>query len=164
MLLWFAGAAFVGVWVVFRSPALDYRLIMVGAVLPVAEAAVAGPWVLHTLVGGVVLLLGVVVATPRRRLVRRRWIGIPIGILLHLALDGAFTRADLFWWPFLGVDSLGGSDLPELARPVAVIVALEVAGAGCLAWSYRRFGLDDRVRRQAFLRTGRLDRALAREA
>ncbi len=29
MLLWFLGASFAGVWVVFRSPTLDYRLVLV---------------------------------------------------------------------------------------------------------------------------------------
>src|SRR5262245_28306586 len=115
MFLWFAGASFVIVWAVFRSPALDYRLVMLGAVLPVGEAAIGGPWLLHTLVGGVALLAIVMLATRGRRLVRRRWIGLPIGVLLHLALDGTFMRADLFWWPFLG-EALGSDGVPEWER------------------------------------------------
>ena len=33
MILWFAGVSFVFVWWVFRSPALDYRLVMLGSIL-----------------------------------------------------------------------------------------------------------------------------------
>ena len=37
MVLWFAGGAFLLVWLVFRSPAVDYRLVVVGALLPLVE-------------------------------------------------------------------------------------------------------------------------------
>jgi hypothetical protein len=160
VLLWFAGASFVLVWSVFRSPALDYRVVMLGAALPVTEGAVGGPWLLHTLVGGVVLLAVVMLATRNRRLVRRRAIGLPIGVLLHLALDGTFARSELFWWPFLGGE-LGTGGLPEAGRPVGLVIVLEVVGALALVWAYRRFGLDDRDRRQRFLQSGHLDRRLA---
>ena len=163
MVLWFAGAAFVLVWVIFRSPALDYRLVMLGAVLPVGEGLVGGPWILHTLVGGVALLLVVVLATQRRRLVRRRWIGLPIGVLLHLALDGSFTRSGLFWWPFLGLDQLGQGGVPEIELGLAPALVFDLIGLACLVWCYRRFGLDDPARRQVFLTTGHLDRRLAAE-
>lgn len=160
MALWFAGASFVIVWVVFRSPSIDYRMVMLGAILPVGEAPIGGPWVLHTLVGGVALLAVVMLATRNRRLVRRRWIGLPVGVLLHLALDGTFTRAELFWWPFLG-PALGSGSVPELDRSAALIIVLELAGAAALVWAYRRFGLSDPVRRDRFVRTGHLDRGLA---
>jgi hypothetical protein len=161
VILWFAGASFVITWAVFRSPALDYRLVMLGAVLPVGEGLLGGPWLLHTLVGGVALLLLVVLATQRRRLVRRRWIGLPIGVLLHLVLDGTFTDGALFWWPFLGGDTLGHGEIPELGRSLALVVIAELVGLACLAWAWRRFGLGDEARRDRFVRTGHLDRALA---
>lgn len=161
MLLWFAGMSFVLTWAVFRSPALDYRMVMLGAVLPVGEGLIGGPWILHTLLGGVALLAVVMLATQRRRLVRRRWIGLPIGVLLHLALDGTFTREALFWWPFLGADALGSGGVPETERGLGVLLLLDLVGLACLAWSVRRFGLDDATRRNAFLRTGQLDRRLA---
>jgi hypothetical protein len=159
VLLWFVGPSVAIVWLVFRSPALDYRVVAAGALLPLLEAATGGPRVLHTLLGAVVALALVMVATRGRRLVRRRWLGLPIGLFLHLALDGAFTRAELFWWPFLGW-SLGGGGLPELDRPLVVVVLLEVAGAAALWWCAQAFGLDDPARRQVMLRTGQVDRAL----
>lgn len=159
MLLWFVGPSVAIVWLVFRSPALDYRVVAAGAVAPLVEAATGGPRVLHTLLGAVVALGVVMGATRHRRLVRRRWLGLPIGLFLHLALDGAFTRAELFWWPFLGW-SLGGGGLPELDRPLVVVVLLEVAGAAALWWCAQAFGLDDPGRRRVMLRTGQVDRAL----
>ena len=147
-------------WAVFRSPALDYRLVALGSILPVGEALVGGPWVLHTLVASAALLAVLVLATQKKRLVRRRWIGLPIGMLMHLVLDGVWTREDVFWWPFFGAGALGEGGLPELDRPLWLILALDLVGLGCLVWSWRRFGLDDPERRDRFVRTGHLDRSL----
>lgn len=159
MLLWFVGPAVAIVWLVFRSPALDHRMVALGAVLPLAEALTGGPRVLHTLLGAVAALGLVMLATRSRRLVRRRWLGLPIGLFLHLALDGAVARAELFWWPAFGW-SFGGGGLPELDRAPVVMVLLELVGAAALWWCWRTFGLDDPRRRADMLRTGRVDRAL----
>ena len=130
MILWFAGVSFVFVWWVFRSPALDYRLVMLGAVLPVGEFFLGGPRVLHSLLAPVALLGILMLATQKRRLVRRRWIGIPIGMMMHLVLDGIWARPDVFWWPFFGLD-FGTEGLPELGHPIAVTLLFEFVGLGC---------------------------------
>lgn len=161
MIFWFAGVTFVFVWWVFRSPALDYRLVMLGAILPVGEFAFGGPRVLHTLLAPVALLAVLMLATQKRRLVRRRWIGLPIGMLVHLVLDGIWTRPDVFWWPFTGVDFPPGQ-LPEVEHPVGVLVLFEAIGIGCLVWAWRTFGLSDRATRDRFLRTGQLSRTVLR--
>lgn len=159
MILWFAGVSFVFVWWVFRSPALDYRLVMLGSILPVGEVVFGGPRWVHTLIAPVALLAILMLATQKRRLVRRRWIGIPIGMLMHLVLDGIWARPKVFWWPFLGsVFPSGG--LPELEHPLALTIVLEVIGAGCLVWAWRAFGLSDRSTRDRFLRTGQLSRTV----
>lgn len=157
MILWFAGVSFVFVWWVFRSPALDYRMVMLGSILPVGEVVFGGPRVLHTLVAAVALLGVVMLATQKRRLVRRRWIGLPIGLLMHLVLDGIWTRASVFWWPVFGW-SFGDDGVPEVGRPLAIILLLEAVGVGCLVWAWRTFDLDQPGPRRRFLRTGRLDR------
>lgn len=159
MFLWFAGVGFVVVWFVFRSPALDYRLVILGSVLPLGEVVLGGPRVLHTLVAAVALLTLVMLATRQRRLVRRRWIGIPIGMLMHLVLDGVWTRTQVFWWPLLGLD-FGAGGLPELDRPVPVLALLELVGLGCLVWAWSAFGFTDPEKRRLFLRTGHLSRDL----
>lgn len=158
MLLWFVGPSIAIVWLVFRSPMADHRMVAVGALLPLVEATTGGPRVLHTVLGAVVALGAVMGLTRGRRLVRRRWLGIPIGLFLHLVLDASFTRAELFWWPFLGFDL--GSGLPELDRPLGVIVVLELLGAAACWWCSRAFGLQDPTRRATFLRTGQIDRTL----
>lgn len=161
VLLWFAGLSIVVVWAVFRSPALDYRMVALGAVLPVGEVLAGRPFVLHTLVGAVAVLTAVMLVTQRKRLARRRWLGLPIGLFMHLVLGGVWSDPQLFWWPFAGA-SFAGLDLPELSRGPVLVVAMELAGLVALGWSWRRFGLDDAERRRRFLRSGQLDRALAR--
>ena len=162
MLLWFAGMSVVIVWNVFRSPALDYRLVMLGAVLPVGEVLLGGPRLAHTLLFAVVLLCVVMLATRRRRLLRRRLISLPIGILMHLVLDGVWALADVFWWPAFGWGFPDGP-LPELDRPLGVIVLLDLIGIAALAWCWRAFGFGDRRRLDGFLRTGHLPRDLVGE-
>ncbi|MEO9223507.1 MAG: hypothetical protein ABI276_00785 [Acidimicrobiales bacterium] len=160
MVLWFVGAGVVAVWVVFRSPALDYRLVALGAVLPVGEAALGGPRVLHTLAAPVVALVVVMAATRRRRLLRRRWLGLPIGLFVHLVLDGTWARAHLFWWPLFGA-SFAHGQVPELTRG-GWGWALEVIGLLCIFGMVKRFRLYEPARRKAFLRTGQFSRDLAR--
>ena len=155
MILWFAVLSVVLTWAVFQSPAIDYRLVALGAVLPVAES----PWgagFLHSLLAPTLVLLIVMLATTGRRLVRRRWLGLPIGMYLHLVLDGAWTRTETFWWPVLDRSFTPGA-APELARGWWSLL-LDLAGVAVGVWAWRRFGLDDAERRSRFLRTGQLDR------
>ena len=161
MILWFAGVSFVFVWWVFRSPALDYRLVMLGAVLPVGEFFLGGPRVLHALLAPVALLGILMLATQKRRLVRRRWIGIPIGMMMHLVLDGIWARPEVFWWPFFGLD-FGTEGLPELGHPIAVTLLFEFVGLGCLVWAWRAFDFSNPQIRERFLRTGQLSRSVSK--
>jgi hypothetical protein len=92
--LWFAGGAFVLVWVVFRSPAVDYRLVMVGAVLPVGELPFGSPRLLHSLTAAAAALGLAMLVTPRRRLAQRRLVAVPIGMFIHLEALGAAA----LWW------------------------------------------------------------------
>lgn len=155
MLLWFVGLSVAIVWLVFQSPALDVRMVALGALLPWLDVLSGGPNVAHTLVGSVALLTVVMLGTRHRRLLRRRLLGLPIGTFLHLVLDAAWARSELFWWPFLGGDPFAG-ELPELERGAGVVVVLELAGVAALAWTWRAFGLADPERRRELARTGRL--------
>jgi hypothetical protein len=154
--LWFAGGSVVLVWVVFRSPAVDYRLVVLGALLPLVELPFGSPRLLHSLTGAVALLVLAMVVTPRRRLVQRRLVAVPIGAFLHLLLDGIWTDTEAFWWPFAGL-AFSESRLPELARG-GFDVVLELAGAAALWWCWRRFRLNDPARRARFWRNGQVDR------
>lgn len=160
MILWFAGCAFVLVWAVFRDTAIDYRLVMAGALLPdVVDVLLGGPRVLHTLLFSVALMMAVMVGTRGRRRLRRQLLALPIGTFLHLVLDGMWTRTEVFWWPGFGLD-LPGTGLPSMGRPVTLIVAQEIVGLACLLWAVARFELRTPQRREQFLRSGRLGRDL----
>jgi membrane-bound metal-dependent hydrolase YbcI (DUF457 family) len=114
---------------------------------------------MHSVAASVALLAVVMVATTTRRPARRRLLALPIGTFLHLALDGMWARAHVFWWPFLG-RSFEGAGLPSFDRPVGVRALQEAAGAVALAWCWARFRLGEPGRRAAFVRTGRLGRDL----
>ncbi|HUQ62395.1 MAG TPA: hypothetical protein VM121_01405 [Acidimicrobiales bacterium] len=157
MVLWPAGLALVVVWVVFKDPAIDYRVVVVGALLPdLFDVPFGGARVMHTLGAAVVVLVGVMLATCGHRHARRRWIFLPVGMFLHLVADGMWARTDIFWWPFFGA-ALSGP-LPALDHGAALLVAEEVVGALMLAWFWVRFQLADRAVRTNFARTGRLPR------
>jgi hypothetical protein len=156
VLLWFVGPSIVAVWSVFRSPAADYRLVAAGALLPLVELPIGEPRLFHSLSGAAVLLGAVMVGARGQRLVQRRLLGLPIGVLMHLVLDGAWADTHGFWWPFLGI-AWSHSELPELGRGGFDIV-LELAGAITCWWAWRRFRLDEPERRRLFVQTGRVGR------
>ncbi len=153
MILWYAGLALAIVWNVFRDPALDHRLVVAGALLPdVVDLAAGHPAYAHALAAPVAVLFAVMAATRGRRAARRRLLALPIGMFLHLVLDGTWTRSTVLWWPFLG------STVPDgrLWPPLGLAVAEEVAGGLALWWFVRRFRLTDPAPRKTFLRSGRL--------
>jgi hypothetical protein len=116
VLLWFAGGSVAIVWAVFRDPAFDVRLLVVGALLPDAiDGPLGGARVAHSVVTAVGLLAAVMLATIGRRRLRRRALAVPIGMFLHLVLDGAFGNTRTFWWPLSGL-SLPHARLPSMAR------------------------------------------------
>lgn len=156
MLLWFVGPSILIVWAVFRSPAADYRYVALGSVLPLLEVPFGEPRLLHSLTGAALLLGVVMLGTRGHRLAQRRLLGVPIGVLLHLVLDGAWADTHAFWWPFLGA-SWSTSELPILGRG-AVNVVFELAGAAACWWGWRRFRLAEPARRELFLRAGRVGR------
>jgi hypothetical protein len=158
MILWFVGMSLVAVLLVFRSPAVDYRLVVLGALVPLVELPFGEPRLLHSLTGAVLALVLAMLATPRRRLVQRRLVGVPIGMFLHLVLDGMWADTAAFWWPFAGL-AWSDTALPEVSRGWWNI-GLELAGVTALWWFWQRFRLNEPDRRQRFWRTGRIDRDL----
>lgn len=154
MILWYAGLALVIVWNVFRDPAIDHRLVVAGALVPDAVDLVAGhPAYAHALVAPVAVLTAVMAATRGRRSARRRLLALPVGMFLHLVLDGTWTRSKVLWWPFLGAEFPADG---RLWPPLGLALAEEVAGGLALWWFVRRFRLTDPGPRRRFLRSGRL--------
>lgn len=154
MFLWFIGTAVLAVAYIFRDPGFDYRLLIVGAVLPLADVVSGGAGVLHTLVLSLILMLVVMLSSIGRRPVRKLLLGLPIGTMLHLVFDGAWATTELFWWP-LGGWSFEGIRLPEASRGW-LDVPFELAGLAMVTWIWRRSHLGDPVARRAFLHDGHL--------
>lgn len=156
MLLWFVGPSILLVWSVFRSPAADYRVVAAGALLPLVELPFGEPRLFHSLSGAAVLLGAVMIGARGQRLVQRRLLGLPIGLLMHLVLDGAWADSRGFWWPFLGT-SWSPAELPEIGRGPFNLV-LEAAGAAACWWGWHRFRLAEPDRWHLFAHTGRVGR------
>ncbi len=155
MFFWFVGTAVVTVWVVFRDPAFDYRLLIVGAVLPgIVDGMLGGARVMHSVTFSVALLAVLMLATPGRKPIRKMLLGLPVGTLLHLVYTGAWTNTTAFWWPFAGW-SFNGARHPVAARSWWNLL-LEVAGLALCWWVVRRADLRDPERRAWFRRTGQL--------
>ncbi len=155
MFFWFIGTVVVTVWFVFRDPRFDYRLLLVGALMPaVVDAPFGGARVVHSITFSVVLLAVLMIATGGRRPIRKTLLGLPVGTLMHLVFTGAWTNTTVFWWPFFG---FGFDDSPH---PVWERgwwnVPMELVGLGLCLWVVKQAGLHDRERRAAFRRTGEL--------
>ncbi|MDO8391808.1 MAG: hypothetical protein Q7V57_15135 [Actinomycetota bacterium] len=154
MFLWFLGTAIVSVWFVFSDPRFDYRLLLVGALLPdIVDVPFGQARWAHSLTVAVGALALVMLVTAGRKPIRRLLLGAPIGMLLHLVWDGAFAATKVFWWPFSG--SWGENQVPSLERGV-LNVAMELIGAGILVWVWKRFDLAAAERRSAFWHHGLL--------
>lgn len=153
-MLWYIGLSTLIVWSVFQSSGIDYRLVAVGSLLPLAVDLPFGHTAVgHTMVFGAGLLLVVMVGTiGRPRLVRRRWLCAVIGVLCGLGLSGAWMNSDVVWWPLGGSAFVGGSLFPIWWAAVP----MELVGAFACWWVVGRFGLYERERWDVFLRSGRL--------
>ncbi len=152
---WFISLSILAVALVFDSPNLDYRLVAVGSFLPVLEIFFGGPWIGHTLIFPVLIMMLIMLIARGKRLIQRKWLGIPIGLFAHLVLDGTWTKTKVFWWPFMGTGSLGGSNSMEVERwPINLV--LEMIGVAVTFWLWQKFRFSDKTNRVAFLRTGKL--------
>jgi hypothetical protein len=152
--LWYVGMSVLIVVTVFRSVGVDYRLVAAGSLLPLLVDLPVGHRAFgHTLLFGVVVLVVVMLGTVARpRLLRRRLLCVPIGVLCGLVLSGAWSDGHLFWWPALS-SSFPHTDL----LPAAWAVALEETVGLVASWWV--VGLTDLYLpgpRREFWRTGRL--------
>ena len=156
MFVWFIALSITGVALVFDSPNLDYRLVAFGSVLPAVEIFLGGPWIGHTLLLPVLTMFLIMLVARGKRLTQRKWLGLPIGLFAHLVLDASWAKTEVFWWPAMGFDSLGGSRVPEMERWPAVLF-LELLGIIVGCWIWRRFRLNDKDNRRTFIREGKLN-------
>ena len=155
MFLWFVATAIVSVWFVFRDPGFDYRLLIVGSVLPLADGVTGGASVLHTLAFCLSLLAVVMLATIGRRPTRkllarlahrhaaaprlRRRVERHRPVLVAARRVGLRRRRRCRRWP--GAGGTSRSSWSALA---------------VLVWVWRASGLSDPAARRRFLHDGRL--------
>ena len=155
MFIWFVALSVSSVALIFRSPRLDFRIVVFGSLLPLVEGAFGGRWLLHTLICNAILLLGVMALAHGRRLAQRRWLGLPIGTLSHLVLDGTWTDTGVFWWPFAGSEALGVEAVSEFEH-LSIGLLFEAAGLVVGLWAWSKFRLSDPAVRRALVMNGRL--------
>jgi membrane-bound metal-dependent hydrolase YbcI (DUF457 family) len=136
MLLWFIGGAIAIVWYVFHDGTIDYRYLVTGALLPDAVDLVIRHLATHSLIAPVLALVVVMLATYGRKPIRKKLLMVPIGMFLHLVLDAAFTRTNVFWWPLSG-GRVSSNSIPSLTRGWIWAVALEAAGLVLLVLAWR---------------------------
>lgn len=155
MFFWFIGTSVLAVWSVFRDPNFDYRFLIAGVLLPdMADGIWGGARGFHSVTMTVAVMFAVMLSTIGRRKWRKRLLAVPIGMFIHLIVDGAFDDTKVFWWPFTGL-SFGDRPLPVVERGL-VNVVLEAVGLAMCAYAYRRFELGDASRRRTLVHEGRL--------
>jgi membrane-bound metal-dependent hydrolase YbcI (DUF457 family) len=154
VLLWYVGMSVLIVATVFRSSGVDYRMVALGAELPLVVDVFFGHRAYgHTLLFAVALLVVVMLATiGRPRLLRRRLLCLPIGVFCGLVLSGAFTNDRLFWWPFLGASYARDDLLPAMW----VVVVEELVGLFVCWVLVGLYDLYLAEPRRELVRTGRL--------
>ena len=155
MVLWLAFGSIFAVWNVFQSPGLDFRLIVLGALLPLAiDAPFRSQAYAHTLLSAVLVLTLTMAFTAGRgrRLRRRRALSVAIGWFTSLVLGGTWTHKQVFWWPAFGADRPRAA----LLAPLPLLIAEELLGLAAAWWVWTRFGLADADRRRDLWRAGRL--------
>lgn len=139
MLLWFVGTSVAAVWFVFRDPQFNFRLVVVGALIPdIIDGIGGGAGPLHSVVTVIALLAVVMLITTGRRPVRKPLLAVNIGLFMHLVFDGAFANTSMFWWP------LGGFATYEQALPSVdrgwINIGLELVGIGLILWVRSQIG------------------------
>lgn len=139
MLLWFVGTSVAAVWFVFRDPQFNFRLVVVGALIPdIIDGIGGGAGPLHSVVTVIALLAVVMLVTTGRRPVRKPLLAVIIGLFMHLVFDGAFANTSMFWWP------LGGFATYEQALPSVdrgwINIGLELVGIGLILWVRSQIG------------------------
>jgi hypothetical protein len=152
--LWYVGMSVFLVATIFRSVGIDYRLVALGALLPLLLDLPFGYRAYgYTLLFAVALLALVMLGTiGRPRLLRRRLLCLPIGVFCGLVLSGAFTNDELFWWPFLGTSFPHDSLLPA----TWVVIVEELVGLFACWVVVGQYDLYLPGPRREFFRTGRL--------
>jgi inner membrane protein len=169
MIFWHMGVAAAIVYVTLGRRRIDYRFVLVGAVLPdIVDGLLglflfegpAGRWIAHSILAVVVVTVAIIVSLRGER--RLAVFGLGVGWLLHLVADGMWAAPRTFLWPAFGSEFATEPREPYswglLTNPPDHLGTWggELVGLGILVWFYVAFGLHDSARRKLFLKDGYL--------
>jgi hypothetical protein len=169
VLLWHLGTAAALVYITLGRRRIDYRYVLIGAVLPDLVDGLlgllffdgpAGRWVAHSLLAVILVAVAIILGLKGDR--RLGLFGIAVGWLVHLVADGMWEAPETFLWP-----GFGSAFATEPAEPYTwdlllhpwdhlTTWGLEVAGVALLWWFYVAFELGKNDRLRLFLRDGYL--------
>jgi hypothetical protein len=163
------GIAALIVYVTLGRRRIDYRFVLLGAVLPDGVDRVlglflfegpAGRWIAHSLAAVIVVTVVILLAFEKER--RLAVFGIGVGWLLHLVGDGMWAAPETFLWPAFGTDFATSPAEPYswnlFAHPFDHLATWggELVGVAILAWFWVAFRLGEGGRLRSFLGDGYL--------
>lgn len=171
MLFWHLGMTCAVIFFALGTRRIDYRVVMLGSILPdltdkpvgrifFAAELQNGRLLGHTLL--LVVVMALAIQLVLRGKAARRWFILPMGALIHLALDGMWARPVTLFWPLFGMrfppDPVPNYWLEVLLRPVRHPgeLARELIGLALLVYLGLAFELNHRGERRRFFRTGEL--------
>ena len=168
MFFWYLGIGCALLLLTLGPRRIDYRLALVGLVLPLADIAIrlfAYPHsrlgvhlYLHTFLFPLALALAVM--TVLRGAPARRWFVVPMAVVIHLLLAGMLGDPVGLFWPLLGSHFAklpAGVHLAARVLPLGgVDILKEMVGLAALLYIAFAFGLDKPRPRRDFLRAGAL--------
>lgn len=170
MLFWHLGLAATIVYVTLGRRRIDFRFILLGAILPdIVDAVLIGTSVVESDSGRgpahsitAVILVALVIMLGLRGELRQAVFGISVGWLLHLVGDAVWSAPRTFLWPAFGS---GFESVPKepyswdlFTDPFdnVAVWAGEIAGVLALAWFWVAFRLGEENRLRLFLSDGYL--------
>ncbi len=169
MILWHLGLATLIVYVTLGRRRIDYRFILLGAILPdIVDPVVglfvpqgpSGRGVAHSILA--VVVVSVVIIVGLRGETRLAWFGLGVGWLLHLVGDGMWSSPETFFWPAFGNTFSATPAEPYswdlFVHPLDHLStwAGELVGFAILVWFWVAFELGRDGRARLFLRDGYL--------
>lgn len=169
MPLWHLGIAALIVYVTLGRRRIDYRMVLIGALLPDLVDGIlgllwfdgpAGRWIAHSMFAAIAVTVFILLAFSGER--RQSLFGIGVGWLLHLVGDGMWRAPLTFLWPAFGTEFSTTPREPYswdlFTDPLSHLLTWggELVGLGILAWFWIAFRLGDRDRLRLFLSDGYL--------
>ncbi len=169
MPLWHLGIAALIVYVTLGRRRIDYRMVLIGALLPDLVDGVlgliwfegaAGRWIAHSIFAAIAVTVVILLTFSGER--RQSLFGIGVGWLLHLVADGMWLAPLTFLWPAFGTEFSTAPREPYswdlFTEPLSHLSTWggELVGLAILAWFVIAFRLGDRARLKLFLSDGYL--------